>query len=370
MKKTLSPVSVTTAPSPGASYRVFLEDGILHQVGNLIRSETGLRGRSIILTDDRVAPLYATPLRDSLHAAGYESEIVEVSSGESSKSWTVLETICDAMIAAGLDRSSFLIALGGGVIGDLGGFASAIYYRGIPFVQIPTTIVSQVDSSVGGKTGINARGGKNLIGAFHQPALVLADPLTLQSLPPREFTEGLAEIVKHAAIRDPEMLPLIPPAWQPGLAPLLARNVAIKAAIVAADEKETTGERALLNFGHTIGHAIENAAGYGQFLHGEAVSLGLVAALRLSRELAGLSPNDEQLILDTLLRLGLPTDLRQAPPTEALLTAMRTDKKFTAGKLRFVLLRAPGNAFLSDVVTEPLLVRVLENLRNDPQTVA
>lgn len=343
----------------GGSYAVCLAEGLLGRAGQLLKSETRLGSRGLILTDDRVGPLYAGALAASLRDAGYAVETLMLPAGETSKSWSSVERICDTMVAARLDRSSFLVALGGGVIGDLGGFAAAVYYRGIPFIQVPTTIVAQVDSSVGGKTGINIAGGKNLVGAFHQPALVLADPLVLRSLPPREFTEGLAEMVKHAAIRDPDMLEEIPAAWVPGLAPLIARNVRIKAAIVAADEKEITGERALLNFGHTIGHAIENAAGYGNFLHGEAISLGLVAALRLSRRAAGLSAADESRILQTLERLGLPTDPQLCPPLDALFTAMQTDKKFTEGRMKFVLLRRPGEAFLSSEVSMELLREVL-----------
>lgn len=357
-------LSVRTAATPASRYEVLFGEGLLQSVGPLCREHPALKGCCVVLTDDRVGPLYAERVLDSLQKASYAATLITVPAGEKSKSWAVLAEVCEKMVAAGLDRSSFLVALGGGVIGDLGGFAAAVYYRGIPFVQIPTTIVAQVDSSVGGKTGLNSQGGKNLLGAFHQPALVLADPTTLRSLPPREFNEGLAEMVKHAAIRDPAMLELIPSCWHPDLTPVLARNVAIKAAIVQADEKETSGERALLNFGHTIGHAIENAAGYGEFLHGEAVSLGLVAALRISREIAGLPAEEEDKVISTLVRLGLPTHLHLAPPTEALLQAMRTDKKFTQGKIRFVLLRRLGDAFLSSEVTVPILERIIEELRS------
>jgi 3-dehydroquinate synthase len=365
MTPTQTIIEVKTSPTPGSFYQVLVEDGLLTKAGALIRQHSALQGSCVILSDERVAPLYAQSLINSLKNAGYSPRLVTVPAGEKSKAMPVLEDVCGQMVAAGLDRSSFLIALGGGVIGDLGGFAAAIYYRGIPFVQIPTTIVAQVDSSVGGKTGLNLSRGKNLVGSFHQPAVVLADPLTLRSLPPREFTEGLAEMVKHAAIRDPAMLEVIPPAWTPDLTPIIARNIAIKAAIVAADEKETTGERALLNFGHTIGHAIENAAGYGEFLHGEAISLGLIVALRLSRQLAGLSQEDEAAVRQTLQRLGLPIDLRQSPPSQALLASMRTDKKFSAGQIRFVLLRRLGDAFLSSSVTEPILLQALQSLQAD-----
>jgi 3-dehydroquinate synthase len=267
-------------------------------------------------------------------------------------------SLCEQMVAAGLDRSSAVLALGGGVVGDLAGFVAAIYYRGIPCIQIPTTIVSQVDSSVGGKTGVNAAGGKNLIGAFHQPRLVIADPDTLGSLPGREFNEGFAEVIKHAAIRDFAMLDALD-----DLPALIARNVAIKAAIVSEDEYETKGIRALLNFGHTIGHGIENAAGYGHYLHGEAISLGLVAACRLSVEKAGLDPDVRDRILSALARYRLPMTLPAGITTTDILSAMRKDKKFRAGSIRFVLLKRPGEASVSGDVTEADIVRQVEALR-------
>jgi 3-dehydroquinate synthase len=262
------------------------------------------------------------------------------------------------MIEAGLDRSSLLVALGGGVVGDLAGFAAAVYYRGIPYIQIPTTIVSQVDSSVGGKTGVNAEGGKNLIGSFHQPRLVIADTDTLRSLPEREFNEGFAEVIKHAAIRDPSMLDALD-----DLPALIARNVAIKAAIVAEDEFETKDLRALLNFGHTIGHGIEAAAGYGKFLHGEAISLGLLAACRLSVEKSGLPEEDAARISSSLGIYKLPLRLEASIETDAIFSSLKKDKKFAAGSIRFVLLRKLGDAFVSDAVTEADIRRAIEGLR-------
>jgi 3-dehydroquinate synthase len=262
------------------------------------------------------------------------------------------------MIEASLDRASLLIALGGGVVGDLAGFAAAVYYRGIPYIQIPTTIVSQVDSSVGGKTGVNAAGGKNLIGSFHQPRLVIADTDTLGSLPKREFNEGFAEVIKHAAIRDPAMLDSLD-----DLPLLIARNVGIKAAIVAEDEFETKGLRALLNFGHTIGHGIEAAAGYGKFLHGEAISLGLRAACRLSVEKSGLPEREAARVSEALDTYRLPAQLDASIETEAILSALKKDKKFAAGGIRFVLLKRLGDAFVSDAVTEEDIRRAIEGLR-------
>ena len=350
-------VEVPLADSP---YKVLVGPCLLPQCGSLI-SAILKPSRCALVTDSNVALLHAEVVETSLQQAGFDPVRIIVPAGESSKSFEQVAKISDAMIAAGLDRSSVLVALGGGVIGDLGGFVAAIYYRGIPCIQIPTTIVAQVDSSVGGKTGINAPGGKNLIGAFHQPRLVIADTDTLRTLPPREFHEGFAEIIKHAAIRDPEMLEA--DDRLDGIAPLIARNVAIKAAIVANDEFETKGLRALLNFGHTIGHGIENAAGYGRLLHGEAISLGLIAACRLSVEKSGLSKAVADRILAALARHHLPETLPADISTQSILAALHKDKKFHSGAIRFVLLRSLGDAFVSDAVSLADLEKAIEALR-------
>jgi len=348
---------VFLVPLAGSPYNVDVESGIVDRCGGAFL-EVIAPGRCALITDSNVAGHYEERAAGSLRSAGFEVSTIIVPAGEASKSMQQAARICDVMIAAGLDRSSSVVALGGGVIGDLAGFVAAIYYRGIPFVQIPTTIVAQVDSSVGGKTGVNAAGGKNLIGAFHQPRLVLADPDTLATLPRREFNEGFAEIIKHAAIRDPDMLDHLN-----DLPALIARNVGIKAAIVAQDEFETKGLRALLNFGHTIGHGIEAAAGYGRYLHGEAISLGLVAACRLSVEKAGLEEAASERIIAALASYGLPLTLPADIPTEAILGALRKDKKFHAGSVRFVLLRSPGDAFVSKDLSEMDIAGAIEGLR-------
>jgi 3-dehydroquinate synthase len=340
-----------------APYKVHIGAGAISSCGKLI-SRILKPSRCVVVTDSNVAPLYAEAVEISLAHAGFQPVRVPVPAGESSKSLKQIGVICDAMIEAGLDRSSLLVALGGGVVGDLAGFAAAVYYRGIPYVQIPTTIVSQVDSSVGGKTGVNAAGGKNLIGAFHQPRLVIADTDTLRSLPEREFNEGFAEVIKHAAIRDPSMLEALD-----DLPALIARNVAIKAAIVAEDEFETKGLRAMLNFGHTIGHGIEAAAGYGKFLHGEAISLGLLAACRLSVEKSGLPEVEAARISSALGIYKLPLRLDASIETDAIFAALKKDKKFAAGGIRFVLLRKLGDAFVSDAVTESDIRAAIEELR-------
>ena len=347
-------VSVELSRAP---YKVLIGATAISFSGELI-SRVSKPCRCVVVTDSNVGPLYAEAVELSLSQAGFQPVRVTVPAGESSKSISQLGFICDAMIEAGLDRSSLLIALGGGVVGDLAGFVAAVYYRGIPYIQIPTTIVSQVDSSVGGKTGVNAAGGKNLIGSFHQPRLVIADTDTLRSLPEREFNEGFAEVIKHAAIRDPAMLDSLD-----DLPSLIARNVGIKAAIVAEDEFETKGLRALLNFGHTIGHGIEAAAGYGKFLHGEAISLGLSAACRLSVEKSDLTEQDAARISSALASYKLPLRLDDSIKTDAIFCALKKDKKFAAGGIRFVLLRQLGDAFVSDAVTEADIRRAIEGLR-------
>jgi 3-dehydroquinate synthase len=276
------------------------------------------------------------------------------------------ENLCREMIRAGHDRKSFVIALGGGVVGDLAGFVAAIFFRGLPFVQIPTTIVAQVDSSVGGKTGVNVPEGKNLLGAFHQPRLVLVDPETLRTLPEREFREGFAEAIKHAAIREAAMLDdlaALDPASRDVPADLIARNIAIKARIVEADEHETLGTRALLNFGHTIGHGIEAAVPYGQLLHGEAIALGMRAALHLSEIHAGLAPTASRQILGLLEKFGLPLVLPDSISTDTVMARLATDKKFAAGAIRFVVLDGPGQARVTGDLTAADLRDAVERLR-------
>lgn len=347
-------------------YTVLVGSALLSQAGDLIETHTEIRSKSAaIVTDSNVARLYADTVKTALEATGTKVELIVVPAGEASKSMEVATEICRKMLQAGLDRKSFLVALGGGVVGDLAGFAAAIFQRGIPCVQIPTTIVSQVDSSVGGKTGVNTPEGKNLLGAFHQPQLVLADVTTLDSLPEREFDEGFAEIIKHAAIRDASLLDLVEDrdSIRDNLIELVSRNVAIKAAVVEEDERETTGTRALLNFGHTIGHGIEAAGGYGRFLHGEAISLGLVAAVRLSVSQSSLSEEEGGRIISALQTYHLPVELDDDITEESILNAMQRDKKFEDGQIRFVLLDRLGNAFVSSAINSDLLVSEIRDLR-------
>ena len=309
------------------SYDVIVESGILRQAGARLAA-AGLDGRHLaVISDETVASLHADTLLAALEAAGFRASLHTVPAGEASKSMDQVETLCREMIRAGHDRKSAVVALGGGVVGDLAGFVAAVFYRGLPYVQMPTTIVSQVDSSVGGKTGVNVAEGKNLVGAFHQPRLVLVDVETLRTLPDREFHEGFAEAVKHAAIRDAAMLDeltALDASSRDVPADLIARNIAIKARVVEADEHETLGIRALLNFGHTIGHGIEAAVPYGELLHGEAVALGMRAALFLSERHAGLAPDASAKILRALARFHLPLVLPDAITTEAIMRKLAT----------------------------------------------
>jgi len=333
--------------------RALVGTGLVKQLGNLLNKYFH-SGRCAVISDSNVVPLFAKRVKKTLASAGFCPTLLTIPAGERSKTLKQAGAICDQMIAAGLDRQSFVVGLGGGMIGDISGFVAAIYHRGIPHVQIPTTLLAMVDSSIGGKTGVDTRAAKNLIGAFHQPALVIDDLDVLKTLPSREFNQGFAEIIKHAVIADANMFQTLQ-SWKAGDAPALQRliksNIEIKSRIVAKDERDRTGQRALLNFGHTVGHAIERAGNYRKFLHGEAVSLGIVAACGISVKRAGLRPDQRIAIVDLLARFGLPTRLPLNFPRKKILDAVKFDKKFEGGKVRFVLTPRIGAAYLSDNVT-------------------
>lgn len=328
------------------AYPIRIGRGGLARLGEACRG-AGLDGACLLVSDTRVAPLYAGTADRALRAAGYAVRTVVVPAGEASKCAGRLGQLYDAALDAGLDRRGFFVALGGGVVGDLAGFAAATYLRGVALAQVPTTLLAMVDSSVGGKTGINLPRGKNLVGAFHQPALVEADPATLLTLSAREYRAGLAEVLKYGLIRDPALLGDLEREREALLAlegAVLERTIAaccrIKADVVAGDEREA-GLRAVLNFGHTLGHAVEQAAGYGAWLHGEAVAVGLLYALRLSERLAGLDPAVTARVRDWLAAVRLPV----APPDlpwERVRDAMAVDKKAVEGVPRFVLAEEPG----------------------------
>jgi len=348
-------VSVGVVRVRGAAYDypVLVDSGLIDELGECARKF--LRGRiCVIVTDSKVAPLFAGRVKRSLSSAGFRPIVITIPAGEKSKTLKKAGAICEQMIAARLDRQSFVVGLGGGVIGDISGFVAAIYHRGIPHVQIPTTLLAMVDSSIGGKTGVNTADGKNLIGAVHQPSLVIDDLDVLKMLPRREFNQGFAEIIKHAIIADAKMFKQLQ-SWETSdalaLQRLIKRNIKIKAAVVARDERDRTGERAILNFGHTVGHAIERAGNYRKFLHGEALSLGIVAACAVSRKKAGLPPRQHEAVIDLLQRFELPTCLPKNFPRNKIVSALKFDKKFEGGKIRFVVTPKIGRARVANDVT-------------------
>jgi 3-dehydroquinate synthase len=346
-----------TVPIPGHPYPILIGSGLLGSVGVRVR-ETGVSGPLALVQDAGVAQTYGARVRRSLEEAGYQVAPVTIPSGEGSKSLEQLGRLYAALAAAGLDRGSAVVALGGGVVGDLAGFAAATYLRGIAFIQVPTTLLAQVDASVGGKTGIDLPAGKNLAGAFHQPRLVLIDVQTLDTLPDGEFRAGLAEIIKYGVIADRDLFRYLEVnsaavlAHQPeALTHLIARSCEIKADVVGQDEREA-GLREILNYGHTVGHAVEAAAGYGVYRHGEAVAIGMAAAGRLAERLGWLSRGDAGRIEALIAVYGQPLRLREPLPAERLLSSMKRDKKTRGGELRFVLAREIGRVEVAPVREE------------------
>jgi 3-dehydroquinate synthase len=329
------------------TYPIHIGDGLLPRIAEFCGQ---LRPTSIaIVTNDVLERLHLPAVEESFARAGMRTTTVVVPDGESLKTLESWSGILDRLLAARLDRKSLLVALGGGVIGDLGGFAAAVYQRGIPFVQVPTTLLSQVDSSVGGKTGVNHPAGKNMIGAFYQPRLVLIDTSTLMTLPDRELRAGLAEVIKYGLIRDraffewlEENIERLLRRDREALMHAIETSCRHKAEVVASDETEQ-GERALLNLGHTFGHAIEAGLGYGEWLHGEAVAAGSALAARLSARLGWLAAADVERIEQIFTTCGLPTDAPKLGP-DRYLELMMHDKKSIGGKIRLILLREIGNA--------------------------
>jgi len=344
------------------AYPIHIGAGLLTDAGLIAPHLDQLR--VAIVTNSTVAPLYLQQFSEALRALGVEPISIVLADGERYKDWATLNRIYDALIEGRCERKTTLIALGGGVVGDLAGFAAATYMRGIPFIQVPTTLLAQVDSSIGGKTGINHPLGKNMIGAFYQPRLVLADTAVLASLPPRELSAGLAEVIKHGLVRDEGFV-----AWleqnvekllacdAQALAHAVRRCCEIKAAVVAEDEREA-GVRALLNFGHTFGHAIESGLGYGKWLHGEAVAAGMAMAADLSCRMGFIAQADVDRVIALLKRARLPTAQPGIAPGR-LLESMAADKKTEAGKLRFILLDRIGAASIRAEVPAGLLQQVL-----------
>jgi 3-dehydroquinate synthase len=357
---------LVNVPLGDRSYKILIGGGVLERLGGEC-AKISLGNRCAIISDAHVAPLYGKAALQSLTKAGFDAVQITVPAGETSKSIKFVESCYAQLAAHRLERKSFIVALGGGVVGDLAGFVAATYLRGISFVQVPTTLLAQVDSSVGGKVGVNLKAGKNLVGAFHQPRIVMCDLNTLTTLPAREFRAGLAEVIKYGIIYDAELfrrlereLPKIIGRDPKTLAVVIARCCEIKADVVAQDETET-GLRAILNFGHTIGHALEAISGYGKYLHGEAISIGQVAAAQLSRTLLGLSPADVARIAALFNNAGLPTHVQLSPPQlKRLNAAMKLDKKVSADEVKFVLANKIGHVEIGQRVPLPLIEAALK----------
>lgn len=336
-------------PVTDRGYDIHIGHGLLAATSTLASQLPA--GKLAIVTNTRVGPLYAA----CIQAARADSPAIEIvlPDGEQHKTLTTVERIFDVLVANRFARDDTLLALGGGVVGDICGFAAACYQRGVSFIQVPTTLLAQVDSSVGGKTGVNHPGGKNLIGAFHQPERVIADTATLSTLPPRELQAGIAEVIKYGLICDASFFGWLEQnisavmALQPqAVAYAVHRCCAIKADIVARDEREQ-GERALLNLGHTFGHAIETVTGYRSWLHGEAVGVGLAIAATMSTEAGWMQPKERQRVLDLLKKAGLRTQVTNEVTPESAREAMTLDKKVKSGRQRLILMRGIGEAFMT-----------------------
>ncbi|HTB82541.1 MAG TPA: 3-dehydroquinate synthase [Candidatus Sulfotelmatobacter sp.] len=347
------------------SYQIKVSSGLLARLGAECAA-LKLGQRCAVITDTNVGKKFAKAALKSLSASGFEPVLVTIPAGEKSKSLSVVEKCFDTLAKHRLERKSFIVALGGGVVGDLAGFVAASYLRGIPFVQVPTTLLAQVDSSVGGKTGVNLKSGKNLVGAFYQPRLVLCDLDTLKTLPRREYISGLAEVIKYGIIYDEVLfaqlernLPKLLAREEKTLRDVVARCCEIKADVVGQDETES-GLRAILNFGHTIGHAIENSAGYGKFLHGEAIAIGQVAAAKLSQKVLGLPSGDVARVEKLFVHAGLPVKLKLgAAQKKNLFAAMTLDKKVSGGEVKFVLAKKIGKVIWGQKVPPGLIDEVL-----------
>ena len=347
------------------SYDIKISTGLLARVGREC-ARLGLSRRCAIISDSNVAPRYGKAVQNTLAKAGFAPGLITLPAGETAKSIKTLAACYDQLAAQRLERKSFILALGGGVVGDLAGFVAATYLRGLPFVQVPTTLLAQVDSSVGGKVGLNLRAGKNLVGAFHQPRLVLCDLDTLSSLPMREYRAGLAEVIKYGIIYDARLfeqlerdLPKLLQRDPRALSAVVARCCEIKADVVGQDETES-GVRAILNFGHTIGHALEAVSHYGKYLHGEAIAIGQVAAAKLSALLLQLPQTDVERIERLFQRAGLPTEANlNTPARQKLLAAMQLDKKVSDGEVKFVLARRIGAVEFGHQVPMAVIERTL-----------
>ena len=353
-------------------YDIVIGDGSLKDLGDTLL-QAGIRsGRKVlVVSNDDVATPYGQTCLTALKDSGFEAQLLLIKAGEEHKTTATVAQIHDAAFAMQLERGSLMLALGGGVVGDMTGFAAATWLRGIGVVQVPTTLLAMVDAAIGGKTGVNHPGGKNLIGAFHQPRLVLIDPATLSTLPVREFRAGMAEVIKYGVLGDSELFTLLETCLHPDhaaglgqerLARILERSAAAKARIVAADEREG-GLRAILNYGHTFGHVVETLSGYGTWLHGEAVAIGMVAVGELAVQCGSWDRSLADRQKDLIAKAKLPTAWPELDP-EAVLKTLQGDKKVRDGRLRFVMPKGIGTVEIRDDISQDAIFRCLAALRS------
>jgi 3-dehydroquinate synthase len=347
------------------SYDIHVGAGMLDGAGEIVSA--ACRGRSAaIVTNRRIGERYAGRLTESLACAGISAQVITLPTGERFKTLKTMARIYERLLDQRLDRGGIVIGLGGGVIGDMAGFAAATYLRGVDFVQVPTSLLAQVDASVGGKTGVNLSRGKNLVGAFYQPKAVIIDVSVLRTLPTREFRSGLAEVIKHGIIRDSGYFAFLEQNLQAVrrrapevLERTVARSCEIKADVVSQDEREA-GLRRILNFGHTVGHTIESLSGYGKYSHGEAVAIGMVTAAIVSAEMSPAEPDMVSRIVRMIKTAGLPYQVPPGITHQDIVAAMGFDKKVTHGKLHTVLVRRIGEAYVSDDVTPEIWLKALD----------
>ncbi|MGK7876697.1 MAG: 3-dehydroquinate synthase [Xenococcaceae cyanobacterium] len=358
--------SVIPVDLPQNSYEIAIAPGSLNQLGSQI-SQLNLGKKVLLVSNPEIFSHYGETALNSLKAAGFEVSTHTIPAGERYKTLNSIQKLYDTALENHLERSSTLVALGGGVIGDMTGFGAATWLRGINFVQVPTSLLAMVDAAIGGKTGVNHPRGKNLIGAFHQPRLVLIDPQVLKTLPAREFRAGMAEVIKYGVIWDADLFAQLEQAQRLDslsylseelLHTIITRSCQAKADVVSKDEKEA-GLRAILNYGHTIGHAVESLTGYSLINHGEAVAIGMVAAAKIATKLQMWSPNDAQRQNALIEKAGLPTEIPSMLEIEAIIETLKTDKKVKAGKVRFVLPTQIGKVIVTDRVSSDLIRQVL-----------
>ena len=357
------------------SYDIVIGHGILSGLGNAI-SRLGLGPRQMIVTSETLWPLYGKTVHDSLASSGFDVSVTIVRDDEESKSLQTVTSIYDNLLESEFDRSSGIVAVGGGVVGDVAGFAAATFMRGIRFVQVPTTLLAHVDSSIGGKTGVNHPKAKNLVGAFHQPTAVWTDVFTLQTLPERELRSGLAEVIKYAMIADQEFFTMLQrtvssfsKASSDTLVEVVSRCCSVKARIVEQDERER-GIRSILNYGHTVGHALEALTGYACYTHGEAVAIGMIAAAKISSEILATHQDTAKLQESLVEAAGLPTRIERPIDPHDLVQQLNRDKKRLAGRIRWVLPRTIGEVFLTDQVPSDIVLRILKDMTTSKEVAA